>query len=82
MEASVNSKPTILILCTGNSCRSQIAEGLFREFSGDSYDVCSAGTNPAAIVNPVAVQVMDELGIDISKQYPQKRWAVSRANSC
>jgi arsenate reductase len=58
-------KNRILILCTGNSARSQIAEGLFRAKAGDSIDVSSAGITPKGL-NPLAVQVMDEIGIDIS----------------
>ncbi len=59
-------KPIILILCTGNSCRSHIAEGFLREAAGDSVEVRSAGSKPAGFVHPVAVEVMGEIGIDIS----------------
>ncbi|MDW8355843.1 MAG: arsenate reductase ArsC [Bryobacterales bacterium] len=55
----------VLILCTGNSARSQMAEGLLRHLAGDSFEVASAGTRPSA-VRPEAVAVMQELGIDIS----------------
>jgi arsenate reductase len=55
----------VLILCTGNSARSQMAEGLFRTFGGERFEVCSAGTQPS-IVRPEAIAVMLELGIDIS----------------
>ena len=65
------AKPTLLILCTGNSCRSQIAEGLFRRHGGNRFNVCSAGTEPTAAVHPLAVQVMDEIGIDIDQQRPK-----------
>ncbi len=61
----------ILILCTGNSCRSQMAEGIIKSFD-KSYEVHSAGTKPAKEVSPYAVQVMQEIGIDISKNYPKK----------
>jgi arsenate reductase len=54
-----------MFLCTGNSARSQMAEGWLRHLAGDDYDVVSAGTEPAG-VNPLAVAVMDERGIDIS----------------
>lgn len=57
--------PTVLFLCTGNSCRSQMAEGLLRHFAGDRFDVASAGTHPS-ILHPNAVAVMREIGIDIS----------------
>jgi len=59
-------KPTILILCTGNSCRSHLGEGILRAALGDLADVQSAGSNPAGHVHPLAIQVMAEIGIDIS----------------
>ena len=55
----------ILFLCTGNSARSQMAEGLLRHIAGDRFDVFSAGTRPAGL-NPNSVRAMSELGIDIS----------------
>ena len=60
----------ILILCTGNSCRSQMAEGFLKSFDS-SLDVYSAGTNPAEQVNQKAVMVMKEKGIDISGGKPE-----------
>lgn len=60
------NKPFILILCTGNSCRSQMAEGILRTALGDAAEVASAGSKPAGYVHPKAVQVMQEIGIDIS----------------
>jgi arsenate reductase len=59
-------KPTILFLCTGNSCRSQMAEGWLRHLAESQFEVLSAGTNPVG-VNPRAVEVMGEVGIDISR---------------
>ena len=59
------SKKKILFLCTGNSCRSQMAEGFARYFWGDSYDVFSAGIEKHGL-NPSAVEVMGEAGVDIS----------------
>ncbi|HEY5742741.1 MAG TPA: arsenate reductase ArsC [Terrimicrobiaceae bacterium] len=59
-------KPTVLILCTGNSCRSHIAEGILRQVAGDFIDVQSAGSKPAGYVHPKAIEVMREIGIDIS----------------
>jgi len=59
-------KLTILILCTGNSCRSHMAEGFLRAAAGDRVNVQSAGSKPAGHVHPVAIQVMAEVGIDIS----------------
>lgn len=64
-------KPMILVLCTGNSARSQMAEGFLRKYHGDRYTVASAGTEPAAQVNPLAVRAMSEIGIDISHQRPK-----------
>ena len=61
----MNSKKKILFLCTGNSCRSQMAEGIMRKYFGDKFEVFSAGTNPSSL-NPYAVRVMNETGIDIS----------------
>ena len=61
------ARARLLIVCTGNSARSQIAEGLFRHEAGDRFEVFSAGTEPAWI-RPEAIQVMDEIGIDISQQ--------------
>ncbi|MEP7146755.1 MAG: arsenate reductase ArsC [bacterium] len=60
----------ILILCTGNSCRSQMAEGFLKSFDPD-LEVHSAGTNPAIDVNPNSIKVMQESGIDISQQNPK-----------
>ena len=60
------AKPTILILCTGNSCRSQMAEGILRHAAGDLFDVASAGSKPAGRVHPLAIRMMQEIGIDIS----------------
>ena len=58
-------RPRLLVLCTGNSARSQMAEGLLRHRIGDQYDVFSAGTKPTS-VRPEAIEVMREIGIDIS----------------
>jgi arsenate reductase len=55
----------VLFLCTGNSCRSQMAEGLLRYFGNDKFEVYSAGLNPS-FVHPLAIKVMAEIGIDIS----------------
>lgn len=59
-------KKRVLILCTGNSCRSQMAEGLINHFLGHSWEAFSAGTHPTK-VNPYAVRCMQEIGIDISR---------------
>jgi arsenate reductase (thioredoxin) len=60
------SNPTVLILCTGNSCRSHLAEGILRAVAADWLNVQSAGSKPAGYVHPLAIQVMKEIGIDIS----------------
>ena len=59
-------KPLVLILCTGNSCRSHLAEGILRAAAGDLLEVASAGSKPAGYVHPKAIAVMQEIGIDIS----------------
>jgi len=59
-------KPLVLILCTGNSCRSHLAEGLLRAAAGDLLEVASAGSKPAGYVHPLAIRVMQEIGLDIS----------------
>jgi arsenate reductase len=63
---NTNTKPTILILCTGNSCRSHIAEGFLRAAAGELVNVRSAGSNPTGQVHPLAIKVMTEVGIDLS----------------
>jgi arsenate reductase (thioredoxin) len=60
-------KKTVLFLCTHNSCRSQMAEGLLRDMAGDKFEVYSAGVNPTS-VHPLTKKVMQEIGIDISGQ--------------
>jgi arsenate reductase len=59
-------KPVVLVLCTGNSCRSHMAEGILRAAAGDLLEVHSAGSRPAGHVHPKAIQVLKEIGIDIS----------------
>ncbi len=63
-------KKKILILCTGNSCRSQMAEEILKSLDNE-LEVFSAGTNPAAQVHPKAIQVMKEIGIDMNKNFPK-----------
>lgn len=60
------SKPKVLILCTGNSCRSHMAEGILRNAASELIEVASAGSNPSGYVHPKAVTALDEIGIDIS----------------
>ena len=60
------TKPRVLILCTGNSCRSHMAEGVLRKLAGDLVEVHSAGSRPVGFVHPMAIAVMEEIGVDIS----------------
>ena len=62
----MQEKPLVLILCTGNSCRSHLAEGILRQKAGDLIRVESAGSKPAGFVHPLAIRAMKEIGIDIS----------------
>ena len=65
--ATTENRPRVLILCSGNSARSQMAEGLLRRLGGMRYEVFSAGTKPVGL-NPLAIEAMREVGIDISAQ--------------
>jgi arsenate reductase len=69
MATSSPAKPTILVLCTGNSCRSHLAEGLLREAAGDLFEIASAGSKPAGYVHPLAIRAMAEVGLDISTHH-------------
>jgi arsenate reductase len=64
----MNKQKRVLILCTGNSARSQMAEGLWRQEAGDRFEVFSAGTKPTR-VRPEAIAAMNEIGIDISSHH-------------
>jgi len=66
-----DAKRRVLVLCTGNSCRSQMAEGWIRQRLGDRWDVRSAGTHPAERIHPLAVRAMAEAGVDISNGRPE-----------
>jgi arsenate reductase len=67
----MSKKRMILVLCTGNSARSQMAEGFLRKYKGERFDVVSAGTEPKSQVHPLAARAMQEIGIDISGQRPK-----------
>ncbi len=67
---SVNSKQKVLFVCTGNSCRSQMAEGMLRYYEKDKFEVFSAGLEPS-YVHPLAIKTMAESGIDITNQHSQ-----------
>ena len=69
----MSAKPTVLILCTGNSCRSHLAEGILKAAAGDILNVVSAGSKPAGYVHPFAITAMQEIGIDISA-HRSKSW--------
>jgi protein-tyrosine-phosphatase len=67
----VTDAPSVLFVCVHNSGRSQMAAGLLAHLAGDRVTVRSAGSAPAARINPAAVRVMAELGIDLSREYPK-----------
>ena len=67
-KSKIQVKKTILFVCVQNAGRSQMAEGFFRKYAPEGFEPISAGTKPTSQVNPLAIQVMDEIGIDLSKQ--------------
>jgi protein-tyrosine-phosphatase len=67
-KSKIKTKKTMLFVCIENAGRSQMAEGFFGKYAPEGYDPLSAGTKPASQINPLAIQVMNEVGIDISKQ--------------
>ena len=67
----MSEQKQVLILCTGNSCRSQMAEGWINHELGDTWLARSAGTDPAAHVHPLAVRAMAEVGVDITSGVPE-----------
>ena len=71
-DRPLTGRRRVLILCTGNSCRSQMAEGWVNHLLKDRWEARSAGTSPAERVHPLAVRVMAEAGIDISGHVPQR----------
>jgi arsenate reductase (thioredoxin) len=70
-RSKTKTKKTILFVCVENAGRSQIAEGFFRKYAPDGYEPISAGIKPTSRINPLAMRVMDEVGIDISQQKPK-----------
>ena len=67
----MSKKPTVLFFCVRNAGRSQMAAGFMRELGGDRVEVLSAGSTPKNEINPIAVQAMSEVGIDIANQQPK-----------
>ena len=65
-------KPSVLFLCVHNAGRSQIGAGWMRHLAGEAIQVYSAGSSPAEQINPIAVEAMSEIGIDIKNQQPKK----------
>lgn len=65
------NKPKVIFLCTGNSARSQMAEGLLHMLAGDQFDVFSAGTEPKSRILPEVREVMREIGVDMKGQFPK-----------
>jgi arsenate reductase len=68
----MSDKPSVLFVCVHNAGRSQMAAGWLRHLAGDTVEVRSAGSEPAAQINPVAVEAMREVGIDITANTPRK----------
>ena len=62
----------ILFVCVENAGRSQMAEAFFKKYAGDKFDAVSAGTSPSFKLNPLAIQVMKEIGIDMTAQFPKE----------
>jgi arsenate reductase (thioredoxin) len=69
----MTDRPSVLFVCVHNAGRSQMAAGFLRTLSGDSVEVRSAGTAPADTINPVVVEAMNEVGVDLSEQTPKVR---------
>src|SRR3954447_24841560 len=77
----MSDKPSVLFVCVHNAGRSQMAAGWLRHFAGDAAEVRSAGSGPAKEINPVAVEVMREVGIDITAETPkQLRWETAQGS--
>ena len=68
VKSKLKTKKTILFVCVENAGRSQMAEGFFKKYAPEGFVPASAGTKPISQINPLVIQVMNEIGIDISKQ--------------
>jgi protein-tyrosine-phosphatase len=71
VKSKLKTKKTILFVCVENAARSQMAEGFFKKYAPEGFVPASAGTKPISQINPLAIRVMNEIGIDISKQKPK-----------
>jgi arsenate reductase len=71
LKSKTRQKKNILFVCVENAGRSQMAEGFFREYTPEGYEPISAGTKPTSQLNPVVVQAMSEVGVDIKQQKPK-----------
>jgi protein-tyrosine-phosphatase len=71
VKSKLKTKKTILFVCVENAGRSQMAEGFFKKYAPEGFVPASAGTKPISQTNPLAIRVMNEIGIDISKQKPK-----------
>ena len=69
----MQSRIKVLFICTGNCCRSQMAEALLRHIDDHRFEACSAGSHPAGYIHPLAVRAMETLGVDMGDQY-SKSW--------
>ena len=77
----MSDRPSVLFVCVHNAGRSQIAAGWLRHYAGDAVEVRSAGSAPAESINPVAVEAMREVGIDITANTPQKlEWETAQSS--
>ena len=79
--SKTKQKKTILFVCVQNAGRSQMAEGFFRKLAPEGYEPISAGTKPTSQISPVAIQAMNEVGVDISRQKPKDITEVMMRNS-
>lgn len=71
---SVARRPKILFLCTGNACRSQMAEAMLRHFGGDRFEAASAGSHPAGFIHPLALKTLERMEIPLSPEARSKSW--------
>ena len=70
-KSKTGQKKTILFVCVENAGRSQMAEGFFRKYASEEFEPISAGTKPTSQINPIVVQAMSEIGVDIKQQKPK-----------